>query len=862
VPTYDFKAIEPKWQKKWEQDRIFACDTKSDRPKYYCLMMFPYPSGDLHVGHGRNYIIGDVIVRYRIMRGFEVLSPMGWDAFGLPAENAAIKRNIHPAVWTKQNIEKMKTQLKGWGAGYDWRRELATCDPAYYKWTQWIFTKLFERGLAYRKKAAVNWCPECQTVLANDQVVDGKCERCGTEVTKRDLEQWFFKITDFAQRLLDDLEKLPRWSQGVIDRQRARIGRSEGATVHFTVKETGEALPCYTTRPDTLWGVTYFSVAPEHPICEKLTGAQAEKVRALREKVKKQTNVDREKEKEGVFTGVHVVNPVNGDTVPLYAANYVLPEYGTGGVMAVPAHDQRDFEFAKKYSLPIKVVIKPAGGAAPEASSMKAAFEDDGVMVDSAQFSGTPNREGIAKVTAWLAETKKGGPKVNFKLHDWCVSRQRYWGAPIPMVHCPKDGPVAVPDKDLPVLLPEIQDVRPKGRSVLEGVESFVNTKCPKCGGPAKRDPDTLDTFVDSAWYFLRYLDVGLKDKAFEKAVADKWLPVDQYVGGIEHATGHLLYSRFITKALKDAGYLSFDEPFQALFTQGMIQAIGYFCPTPGHGWTKPSDVKWQGERAHCPVCDAALKVETGKMSKSRLNTVGASEMGEQWGVDTQRHYTLAVAPATEDAPWIEESVKGSHKFIRRVWESVWSLAEAVGTEVEGLEPEKLTKPARDLRFKVHDTVARVTEALDGSFAFHTALARLTELEHALPSVEEVAKWTNPSDRKAVVEAIDRLVVLLAPFTPHVAEELWQGALKHAGSVFDCAWPTPSQHALVRDEVEIAVQVNGKVKLKAMVPPDADEAFVREKLLPTPEVQKLLGGKSPKMVKVVPNRLVNIVVGN
>jgi leucyl-tRNA synthetase len=861
VPTYDFKAIEPKWQKKWKEDRVFACNTKSDLPKYYCLMMFPYPSGDLHVGHGRNYIIGDVIVRYRLMKGYSVLSPMGWDAFGLPAENAAIKRNIHPATWTKQNIEKMKSQLMGWGAGYDWSREFATCDPTYYKWTQWIFTKLFEQGLVYRKKSPVNWCPGfCQTVLANDQVVDGKCERCGTEATKRDLEQWFVKITQYAQRLLDDLEKLPRWSQGVIDRQRARIGRSEGATVAFTVKETGEPIPCYTTRPDTLWGVTYYSVAPEHPICEKLTGPQAEAVKALREKVKKQTNVDREKEKEGVFTGLHVVNPVNGDSVPLYAANYVLPEYGTGGVMAVPAHDQRDFEFAKKYRLPVRVVIKPTTGPAPDAATMTAAFEDDGVMFDSAQFSGTPNREGVKKVTAWLAETKKGGPKVNFKLHDWCISRQRYWGAPIPMIHCTGCGPVAVPEKDLPVLLPEVQDFKPKGRSVLEGIESFVNAKCPKCGGAAKRDPDTLDTFVDSAWYFLRYVDPNLKDKPFDKANVDKWLPVDQYVGGIEHATGHRLYSRFITKALKDAGYLSFDEPFAALFTQGMIQAAAYRCPE--HTWIAPKEVKWEKDVPHCPTCGKVCVIDSGKMSKSRLNAVGASEMGETWGVDTQRHYTLAVAPADQDAPWIEEGVKGSHKFIRRTWESVFSLAAEVGVEVEGLEPEKLTKPAKDLRFKVHDTIVKVTEALDGRFAFHTALARLTELEHALPSVDEVKKWTNPSDRKAVVEAIDRLVVLLAPFTPHLAEELWHEALKHPGSVMDVQWPQASEHALVQDALEYPIQINGKIKLKAMLPPGIDEAWVREHLLPTPDVEKLLGGKPVKMVKVVPNRLINIVVAN
>jgi leucyl-tRNA synthetase len=861
VSTYDFKTIEAKWQKKWEQDRLFACNTKSDRKKYYCLMMFPYPSGDLHVGHGRNYIIGDVITRYRLMNGYEVLSPMGWDAFGLPAENAAIKRNIHPATWTKSNIEKMKTQLKGWGVGYDWSRELATCDPAYYKWTQWIFLKLFERGLAYRKKAAVNWCPgTCQTVLANDQVVEGKCDRCGTEVTKRDLEQWFVKITDYAQRLLDDLAKLPKWSAGVVDRQRARIGRSEGALVHFTVKETGQPLPCYTTRPDTLWGVTYFSVAPEHPIVATIKGPEAQALGEFVERVKKQTNVDREKVKEGVATGLHVVNPVNGSVVPLYAANYVLPEYGTGGVMAVPAHDQRDFEFARKYKLPVKVVIKGEGPL--DAATMKEAFEDDGIMVDSGPFTGKKNRpEGIAAVIAWLAETKKGEAQVNFKLHDWCVSRQRYWGAPIPMIHCPKDGVVPVPEKDLPVLLPDIQDFKPKGRSVLDGVPEFVNTKCPKCGGPAKRDPDTLDTFVDSTWYFLRYLDPSLKDRAFDKAIADKWLAVDQYVGGIEHATGHLLYSRFITKVLKDAGYLSFEEPFQALFTQGMIQAIAYRCDE--HVWIAPKDVVKKGDVPTCPICGKTLKTESGKMSKSKLNAVGASEMGDVWGVDTQRVYTLAVAPADLDAPWLEEGVRGSHKFLRRTWESVTGLGEAFkGQDVEGLDPGALTQPARELRRKAHETIQKVTDDLEGRFAFHTALARLIELEHALPSVADLAKWTNPSDRKTVLEAVEILVVLLAPFAPHIAEELWHGALAHPGSVFDRAWPTPSEHALVRDSIEHAIQINGKVKLKAMLPADATEEQARELVLAHPDVKALLAGKTPKMVKVVLGRLVNIVVPN
>jgi leucyl-tRNA synthetase len=864
MATYDWKPTEAKWQARWEADRLFACDTGSSKPKYYCLMMFPYPSGDLHVGHGRNYIIGDVLVRYRLMRGYEVLSPMGWDAFGLPAENAAIKRKVHPSDWTKKNIGAMKAQFTAWGVGYDWSRELATCDPSYYKWTQWIFLKLHEQGLAYRKKAPVNWCGSCNTVLANEQVVDGKCERCGSDTTKRDLEQWFFRITDYAQRLLDDLDKLPRWSRAVIDKQRARIGRSEGAEVFFQVKETGDAIPCFTTRPDTLWGVTFFSIAPEHPLVEKIiaaAGARAGEIRAFCERIKKQTNIEREKEKEGVASGWHVVNPVNGDAVPLFLANYVLPEYGTGGVMAVPAHDQRDFEFAKKYSLPVKVVIQPRGEML--AQPLKAAFEDDGEMVDSAQFSGKPNRpDGIGAVVKWLGETGKGKAKVNFKLHDWCVSRQRYWGAPIPMIHCPKDGPVPVPVKDLPVELPRVEDFTPKGRSVLEGIASFVDVTCPKCGGPAKRDPDTLDTFVDSAWYYLRYPDPKNDGRPFEKAIVDKWLPVDQYVGGIEHAVGHLLYSRFITKVLKDAGELSFDEPFEALFTQGMIEMISYRCEE--HGWVGWRDVenaiegelsKYTGPPPVHKGCGRELKPENFKMSKTRGNLVSAAEMGDKFGVDTQRLYTLAVAPADLSAQWKEQGVIGYHRFLHSLIDLSDELAPLSSVTPSGAAASTAEK---DVRRKAHETTKKVTNDLDGRFGFHTAIASLIELKHAVKDATKEL-LASPSGKAVLRDAWERLLLLLSPFAPYMAEELWE-KLGQKTSIFRHPWPTFDEAALARDEVEIGVQVNGKLKDRTKVPADAEDSVVTDLVLGLPKVKEATGGKAPKMVKVVKNRLVNIVV--
>jgi len=883
---YAFREIEERWQEHWGEIDLFRCDLGSGKPPYYCLMMFPYPSGDLHVGHGRNYLIGDTLVRYALMRGYEVLSPMGWDAFGLPAENAAIKRNIHPKQWTERNIGAMKEQFARWGVGYDWSREVTTCSPDYYKWTQWVFCRLMDKGLVYRKEAPVNWCAECATVLANEQVVEGHCERCGAEVGKRDLEQWFAKITDYAERLLEGLDAI-QWPTQVKNIQRAHVGKSEGAIVHFEVAETSEAIPCYTTRPDTLWGVTYFCVAPEHPVVAsvlaKCPPEKAEELRAFQEKTRKQTTVEREKTKEGVPTGFTVRNPVNDEEVPLYVANYVLMEYGTGAVMAVPAHDQRDFEFARAHDLPIRVVIQPADGELDPAA-MTEAYDDPGVMVNSGPFDDTKvDKEagaGISEVIDWLERQGKGSRSVQYRLHDWCISRQRYWGAPVPVIHCDECGPVRVPDERLPVVLPELEDFRPKGRSVLESVPEFIDTTCPGCDGPAKRDPDTLDTFVDSSWYFLRYPNPDLDDRPFDRERVDEWLPVHQYVGGREHARGHLLYSRFIVKALHDLGDLDFDEPFEALFCQGMIGMLSF--RSDEHGWVSWRDVKKdeggnyvaatgpdgeaktdaKGRTIYVHQDGGELTGEYFKMSKTRLNLVSASEMGEEWGVDTQRLYTLAVGPAELDAEWEEQGVKGYHKFLRRVLNTVHDLAPAAKDAAGDVDPGGLTGPFKDLRRKAHRTIGRVADGLtldpEGNFAFHTAIAAIIELEHAFES-----KWAGAdlgaADRAALRDGLEVLVKVLGPFAPHLAEELWQERLGRQGSLFRAGWPEVDPKALERDEVEIAVQLKGKVKAKAMVPPDADEETLRGLVLELPQIKPEVEGKTVKRFIVVPNRLVNIV---
>jgi leucyl-tRNA synthetase len=828
------KQVEEKWQQWWEENRTFEVDgTAARSSKFYCLTMFPYPSGTLHVGHGRNYIMGDVVSRYKMMRGCEVLSPMGWDAFGLPAENAAIKKGVLPATWVAQNIASMKTQFRRWGVGYDWRREVNTSAADYYKWTQWIFLVMYERGLAYQRKAPVNWCPSCQTGLANEEVVDGKCERCGTEAVKRDLDQWFFRITEYAQRLLDDLVELGEWPETVRTMQANWIGRSEGARIDFRL-EDGTVLPCFTTRPDTLWGVTFMSLAPEHPIIRRLVhGTPREKeVLAFCDRAVLQgaaARGDVAVEKEGVFTGATVVNPVNGERVPLWVANYALMEYGTGAVMAVPAHDQRDFEFAKKYGLAIRVVIQPPEGNLV-AAHMREAYVDAGRMVDSGPMTGTPSPEGIPQVIAYLEREEKGERTVHYRIRDWLISRQRYWGAPIPVVHCPSCGIVPVPVEELPVELPPETEVEfpPRGESPLAKVASWVNTKCPKCGRPARRETDTLAQWLCSCWYFLRYTLTDKErqpnDKPFDRRQVDHWMPVDQYIGGIEHAVLHLLYTRFVCKVLHDAGHVGFNEPFKALFTQGMI----------------------------CKVSSITGKLE--KMSKSKGNVVSPDAVIEEYGADTQRLYTLFVGPPQKDAEWQDDAVVGARRFLNRVWQQVSDSLETIaGAAPYAGDGTDLEAPAKRLWRKTHQTVRKVTDDIEHSWQFNTAIAAVMEL---LNTYAETPK--TPAASPVLRLALESMVRLLQPFVPHFSEELWV-ALGHQPSVIAAGWPEYSEAACLEDVLTIPVQVNGKLRGHVTVAADAPEDQVRAAALAVEKVREHIGAATVRKVIVIPGRLVNIV---
>jgi leucyl-tRNA synthetase len=830
---YPFSEIEPKWQRYWRDERFFAVDTSSGGNTYYCLVMFPYPSGTLHVGHGRNYIIGDAVARYQRVRGRRVLAPMGWDAFGLPAENAAKTRGIHPKTWTYDNIQRMKEQLQSWGVEYDWDREIATCHPDYYKWTQWIFLQLHKRGLAYAKKAPVNWCPFC-TTLANEEVrADGTCDRCGRPVGKKDLEQWFFKITDYAQPLLDDLALLDRWPERVRQMQAHWIGRSEGARVDFILAETGDPCPIFTTRPDTIYGVTFMAIAPEHPLVRRLvagTPREAE-VTAFIERqmlVSAAERADAATKKEGVFTGFHVRNPYNGETAPLWVTNYVLMDYGTGAVMAVPAHDQRDFEFARAYDIPVKVVIQPSDRTL-DPETMTEAFIEDGVMAQSGPFDGRGNREALPDMIRHAAEGGFGGPSVTYRIRDWLISRQRYWGAPIPIVHCPACGAVPVPEADLPVRLPDDVDIRADHGNPLAAHEGFVRTPCPACGGPARRETDTLAQWLCSCWYFLRYLSPRLADRPFDRAAADAWMPVDQYIGGVEHAVLHLLYSRFIVKVLHDAGEVSFREPFAALFTQGMICKKG-----PDGGLYK--------------------------MSKSKGNVVSPDELIREYGADTLRVYTLFIGPPEKDAEWNDAAVEGAFRFLKRIWRRVYET-QAVLKGAAGLTPAltAMAEPERALWRKLHESIAKITRDLEGAFQFNTAIAQIMELMNAIEAMP--VDEASPEPRRAVFRAtIETLVVLLSPFAPHIAEELWR-ELGHAESVLCARWPEADAAALARDTIELALQVNGKVRGHVTVSAGADRAEIEREALANEQVRHWLEGKAVRKVIVVPGRLVNIAAG-
>ena len=814
--SYPFDTIEKKWREYWEKIGLFRMDPEKARNKYYCLVMFPYPSAALHVGHGRNYILGDALARYKIMKGYNLLSPMGWDGFGLPAENAAIKNGLHPKESTLGNIKTMKAQLNQWGIGYDWEREVTSCFPDYYKWTQWIFLKLFEKGLAYKKKAAVNWCPSCKTVLANEQVVSGGCERCETKVVDKDLEQWFFKITDYAQTLLEDLSLLKDWPEKVKIMQTNWIGRSVGVNINFPIEGRDEALTCFTTRVDTIFGATYMVLAPEHPFIGELIkdNLDKDKIFSFIEKVRTQAKIDRaaaEVEKEGIFTGRYVINPVNGRKIPLWIANYVLMEYGTGAVMAVPAHDQRDFEFAKKYKLPIEIVIAKEIGKSHNPKAPEEAYEDEGVMVNSDQFDGHNSRKATEEIADWMETKGIGKRSVHYRLRDWLISRQRYWGAPIPVVYCDKCGIVAVPEEKLPVLLPEKVEFKPYGQSPLAASEEFINTECPKCKAQAKRETDTMDTFVDSSWYYLRYLSPRDDNRPFDSELVNRWLPVDQYIGGVEHAILHLLYSRFITKVLHDLGYINFKEPFGALFTQGMIIKNG------------------------------------AKMSKSKGNVVSPDALIKKYGADTVRLYTLFIGPPEKDAEWNDRGVEGAYRFLGRLWR----LVDKVENYQLPITNYQLQEP--DLERKIHQTIRKVTSDIEGNFKFNTAISAVMELVNATYNAFEKGAVS------VAREAARTAVLLLAPFVPHIAEELWE-RLGNKPSLFSQPWPGYDQSKAKEQKLTLPIQINGKLRSRIEVSADISDAAIKEKVLGDEKVKNWIKDSTIKKFVIIPGKLVNIVL--
>jgi len=967
IERYDFKEIEERWRDFWGKRGFFRAPTDATMKKFYYLNMFPYPSGSLHVGHGRNYIIGDVITRFYLMRGYNILNPMGWDAFGLPAENAAIERGIRPRTWTLDNIAHAKEQFRAWGIEYDWDREVTTCLPDYYKWTQWLFLKLYENGLAYKKKATVNYCPGCNTVLANEQVVGGVCDRCGTPPVQKTLEQWFFKITDYSDRLLDDLRTLDGWPENVKKMQENWIGRSEGAEVTFHTEDNDEII-VFTTRPDTLYGATFMVLAPEHPFVDRLTTVeQRAAVNTYREEAARQTAVERtstDREKTGVFTGGYAINPVNGEKIPVWVADYVLMTYGTGAIMAVPAHDERDFAFAIKFGLPIIPVIDrtdgvakslvfpnsvrdgmadglrfekiefhsgPVGGAGEGlfvtlkddreidryvelmreyllpnnwneivGARWLFVFEDGiidldsaesdreiirrcktlytqvrknrtamemlnhlpfyrdvlfhsevGTMIHSGRFSGTLGEEATEKVIAWLEETGTGKAAINFRLHDWLISRQRYWGAPIPIVYCEKCGIVPVPEKDLPVLLPDVEFI---GKMGLADIRGYAETTCPICGGPAERDTDTMDTFVDSSWYYLRYISAKNDDVPFVVDDVNNWLPVDQYVGGVEHAILHLLYSRFITKALQDMGYVNFSEPFKRLFTQGMVCHIAYCCPE--HGWLFPSEVVDR----RCPHCGKEVEVSNFSMSKSKKNVVAPSEIIDAYGADTERLYTLFMGPPDRDIEWSEEGVRGAFRFINRVWTLVVTNADRVAAAPTTFDSTQLDEAGRSLWRRYQRTLKKVTEDIEGRFNFNTAVSAIMEL------VNDTYRYVDGGRNDGLLRAvIEGLILILSPFTPFVCEEMWQRIGHTNGdddTVLDQAWPEFSLEAIAEEQVEIPVQINGKVRARVTVPMEiaSDADALSEYVLGNEEVSSKLDGKKVVKAIAIPGKMVSLVV--
>jgi len=829
---YDPQKVELKCQKYWAERGIYKTKLDVSKKKFYCLEMFPYPSGEIHMGHVRNYAIGDVIARYTRMRGYNVLHPMGWDAFGMPAENAAIKHNVHPSEWTYKNINNMKKQLNRMGLSYDWEREVTTCSPEYYRWNQWFFLKMLERGLAYRKYSYVNWCPSCTTVLANEQVIDERCWRCDSLVIQKKLEQWFFRITHYAEELLQSCDELKGWPERVVLMQKNWIGRGEGVEVDFPIEGMAEQLRIFTTRPDTLFGVTFMCIAPGHPMSEKLV-KDIDMLDAIK------TKYGKEDEKIGLFTGCYAINPLNGDRIPVYVANFVLIEYGTGAIMSVPGHDQRDFEFAKKYNLPIRVVITPeippnpplikgGMGGLPNSEMLEEAYEGEGMLVNSGQFTGLRSDIARQQIVRFVEEKGIGKATVNFKLRDWGISRQRYWGTPIPIIYCDKCGIVPVPEKDLPIILPEDVKVTGKGGSPLLEAETFLNTECPKCGGKARRETDTMDTFVDSSWYFICYcFKKGDIDLNSELRTPDSelkyWMPVDQYIGGIEHAVLHLLYSRFFTRVLRDIGILNISEPFQNLLTQGMV------------------------------IKDGA------KMSKSKGNVVDPNYLIEKYGADTSRLFSLFAAPPEKDLEWSDKGVEGANRFLNRLWGVVYKNSEklqVISYKFIKNNSSPLADNASRLFRKTHQTIKKVTTDIEREYHFNTAIAGLMELMNEIISFES----KSDEDRAIFRFAIEMMLLLLCPFSPHIAEELWE-AIGNKPSIFEQKWPDWDEEAAKEDKVELVIQINGKLRSKLMITPGVPDEEIKRMALEEQKIREIIGARAIKKIIIVKGKLVNIVIG-
>jgi leucyl-tRNA synthetase len=821
---YDFKAIEEKWQKRWRLEKTFKATEDATRTKYYLLEMFPYPSGKIHMGHVRNYSIGDVIARYKRMQGYNVLHPMGWDAFGLPAENAAIKNKTHPAQWTYDNIAYMKKQLQAMGFSYDWDRELATCGPEYYRWEQLFFIRMYEKGLVYRKMTTVNWCETCQTVLANEQVIDGACWRCDELVKPQDMQGWFFKITDYVEELLRECDSLQGWPEKVLTMQRNWIGKSVGAEIDFPLEGSDETLRIFTTRPDTIFGATFMSVAAEHPIIKRTKNTPQEAAVA---DFAQQTRLDKQRQnpedeldKKGIFTGLYCVNPFTQKRIPIYAANFVLMEYGTGAVMAVPAHDQRDFEFARKYSLPVVAVVHPADGRLDE-SSMTAAYEDGGVLADSGWFDGMTSEEAKKAITAYAEEHGLGQSRTTFRLRDWGISRQRYWGAPIPMLHCEKCGIQPVPAEELPVILPTDVQLEANGRSPLHSLESFYKTTCPACHGEARRETDTMDTFVESSWYFARYTCPQFTAGPLDKPAVDYWLPVDQYIGGVEHAILHLLYARFFTKVLRDLGYMTIDEPFKKLLTQGMV------------------------------IKDGA------KMSKSKGNVIDPHDLVERYGADTVRLFSLFAAPPERDLEWNDQGVEGSFRFLNRVYRYIQVNRDLLAKGLSPL-PAELNSGERALHRKTHQTLRKVSVDIESDFHFNTAISAVMELINTLFSLTGEEN-NEPLHQAVITEAVQSTLLLLYPMVPHFCEELWE-MTGHATALATASWPSFDADAAREEELTVVLQINGKVRSRLQVSPEISDDELKEKALADERVKQFTADKPIRKVIVVKKKLVNIVI--